>query len=226
MEKRFFQPDNGKYNELAKEYFMISSGLNREGEKFERMRSGAMEVYELIQEQVNCKGQFAYFSKDAGEMVLHGDTLQISDVRLECKAFEKVDLDTVEGVYAYVCTAGEYVLQEENLLRQVYADLWGNAYTDAIRELIRQYLHMFAPLSDSFGPGFYGMPLSEMDNLSKLLDFHQVGVSVRESMVLQPSKSCAGLYFRVNSDYHKLAGQCASCRGNHTSCRLCKYFER
>lgn len=226
MEKSFFQPDKGKCNELAKEYFMKSSGLICEKDKIKRLHKSAMEVYELIQEQVSCKGQFAYYSKASGEMALRGEILQIGDTMLVCKAFEKISPETVEGVYFYVCTAGKCMLQEKNLLTQVYADLWGNAYTDAIRELMRQLLSMAGPLSDSFGPGFYGMHLSEIKKLAEFLDFDQAGVSVKESMTLYPDKSCAGIYFRVNAGYTKLAEQCAACRGNCTSCRLCRYYEK
>lgn len=56
----------------------------------------------------------------------------------------------------------------------------------------------------------------------QLLDFDQLGIEVKESNIMVPMKSCAGLHFAVNDDYQHINSQCASCFGNLKSCKLCQ----
>lgn len=221
MEKRLFIADKEKCGSLAMEYFLTSAGLNREGKKFQRMRQDALRMREVIEERVQPRGQYAYYS--AGEIRKDKDALTVDGETFRCRAFEQIKSSSVKGLYVYACSAGDYSLPEESTLNQVYADLWGTALADAVRHLLKGELEKNGPLSDSFGPGFYGMEVMETHSIKKLLDFDQLGVTVKESGILVPVKSCAGLFFHVNDQYEPLDEACASCQGNARSCVSCQF---
>ncbi len=219
MEKRFFKLDEAACNELALRIFTANSGINKEGRKFERMRKDAFRMREMIEDKIDLHAEAIYYTAD--EMELSGQTLEIAGTGLSCRAFEQISPDAVEGVYLYACCAGDYYLEDEPIMDQLYADIWGTAFTDAVRLLIKKELEKDAALSDSFGPGFYGMELTELEKLAQLLDFDALGIEVRNSCVMVPVKSCAGIYFQTNENYRKMNRACESCYGTHTSCKLC-----
>lgn len=219
MRKQFFKVDRAECNELALEIFTANSGIDKQGRKFERMREGAFRMRERIEAKIDLHGEAIYYTVD--EIRLAGGELTVAEKRIACRAFEQVRPDSVEGVYLYACCAGDYYMENEPIIDQLYADIWGTAFTDAVRILIKKELEKEAALSDSFGPGFYGMEVTELAKLEQLLDFDALGIQVRDSCIMVPLKSCAGLYLKVNDKYQKLAGACEACRGTHTSCTLC-----
>ena len=79
-------------------------------------------------------------------------------------------------------------------------------------------------LSDSFGPGFYGMDVSEMGSLTSLLNLDELDIEIRNSRIMLPLKSCAGFYFSVDERYRKLDQACENCLGTHRSCKLCQVY--
>lgn len=220
MKKTFFEIDYDQCSHLAMTLFMESAGINREGPKFERMRKDAFYMLSCIENRIELCGEYIFYDRD--EMEFSGDRLSAGGQEFGCKAFEQLNKNSLIGMYLYACSAGDYSLPDENVLNQVYADLWGTAFTDAVRILIRKELEKDAKLSDSFGPGFYGMSTKAITRMKALLDFDQLGIEVKESNIMVPLKSCAGLYFAVNDDYQHINSQCASCFGNLKSCKLCQ----
>ena len=87
---------------------------------------------------------------------------------------------------------------------------------------MKKELEKESKLSDSFGPGFYGMDVGDMETLSSLLSFDDLDIELRHSRIIVPLKSCAGMYFSVNDNYEYLRQECENCRGTHTSCKLCQ----
>lgn len=142
-------------------------------------------------------------------------------MKFTCNAFEMIDPSTVKGVYLYALSVGDFGYPEEPIMDQLYADIWGSSFTDAARILIKKQIEEESKLSDSFGPGFYGMDVSEMSKLASILSFDKLEMELKNSRILLPLKSCAGLYFAVTDDYRKMNSECESCRGSHKSCVLC-----
>ncbi|MGI6211915.1 MAG: hypothetical protein ACOYJJ_05000 [Anaerovoracaceae bacterium] len=220
MKKEFFTIDEQVCGDLALKYFLKSSGADRTGPKYEKMRKQAMAMLERFRSCMELNGETVRF--DGGEYKLEDRTLEIEDAVFHCNVFQQIRPDMLEGVYVYACTAGDYDFSEMDILNRVYADLWGNSYVEAIREMIRENLSREHRLSDSFGPGFFGMSTSSLLDLAKLLDFDKLGISVREPGVMEPQKSCAGIIFRVNDQYHELRSQCEYCSGSPISCSVCR----
>ncbi|MGI6767284.1 MAG: hypothetical protein ACOX4R_08800 [Lentihominibacter sp.] len=216
------QFDINKCCDRATERFVEDTGVGNEGDKYDRMHREAFEIRKLIEPRIDVKGLYRFyddFSLEGQVLKVHGRNNK--EIVLKCTAFEQIDPDTVEGVYFYAVTAGDYYLEDMPIMKQLYADIWGTAFTDATRGILMEQLKAQHPVSDSFGPGFYGMDVSEMHKMPELVDFESLGMEVRESSVILPLKSCAGIIFKVNEGYKELNRACELCFGNKKTCTLC-----
>ncbi len=219
MDMKMFEPDREKCSEEANRIFMATSGINeREGKLGERLIREATRVRGIIGDNIDIRIGYAYYD----DVTLDGRTAHIGTQSFYCPAFEQIRQEEVKGAYVYALSVGDFRIPEEFLLDQLYADIWGSAFADAARFQFRDALKQKGRLSDSFGPGFYGMDVSTMTSLAKLLDFDMLRIRVHESGALLPSKSCAGIYFDVTDEYRRLRLECASCLGTRTTCKLCQ----
>lgn len=218
MRIQTFNVNRKECNDLAHKIFMQVSGINREGRKFERMKQDAFRMREAIADNVKIRAAYAYYD----DVTLKGRQAVLGGKTLYCSAFEQISPDSVNGAYIYALSVGDFGLPEEPIMDQLYADIWGTAFTDAVRLLMKKELEQESKLSDSFGPGFYGMDVSDMETLSSLLSFEDLEIELRHSRIIVPLKSCAGMYFSVNDNYQYLKQECENCRGTHTSCKLCQ----
>lgn len=248
----------------AEELFLHEAGITGEGEKYERMHRAAFAIRKEIEDKVQLKGRYCFYENfrlrgqkltiftprdDSSPDCPSQDCPNEADVAvtLECTAFEQLEPASIEGVYAYALTAGDFYLEDRPVMDQLYADIWGTAFTDAGREalvdLIREDCRRRdggdvsevevsdtevseavvsnADISDSFGPGFYGMSPAEMRKMPLLVDFHKLGLTVNETGVMQPLKSCGGILLKVNGLYKHLNSACETCSGSRKTCRLC-----
>ena len=58
-----FHVNRNECNELACKIFMRTSGIDREGRKFERMKKDAFRMRKLIEERVRIRVAYAYYDK-------------------------------------------------------------------------------------------------------------------------------------------------------------------
>lgn len=196
----------------------------------EVMREEAGRALEAIRPNINAKALCEFYD----EFKLEGEYLTLrgshdTEHILLCKAFAQIDPATVKSVCVFALTAGNCRYDGDRIMAQLFADYWGTAVVEAVkqelvrslkRELAFQYAEDYL-LSEFFGPGLYGMDLSQMRELPALCDFAKLGLSVSETGYLMPEKSVAGLIFIVNEDYKGLDEKCESCEGNTVSCNLC-----
>lgn len=214
----------------AQELFIEESGVAKEGEKYERMREAAFAIREELEDRVQVKGEYGFYER----FELDGQKLTLFDsegsaiTSVDCTAFEQLEPASLEGVYAYAVSAGDYYLEDRPIMDQLYADIWGTAFTDAIRAMLVEVIRNDCRkedagfnTSDSFGPGFYGMDSFEMHKMPLIVDFEELGMEVKESGVILPLKSCAGILFRVNGSYEHLNSACELCYGSKKTCTLC-----
>lgn len=204
-------------DDLADAYFMATSGIDRPGPKYERMKQEAFEIRNRIRERVNIKAIYSYYDMPA----MSGNTATIDGVTFHCNAFEQINPEAIQGVYLHLLTAGDYHLDGEPIMNQLFADIWGTAFTEAGRMRLATIFEGDGPLSDGFGPGFYGMETIQMKELTTLLDGAAIGVETRPTGILLPLKSCGGMTFLVNDAYVRLSTECADCRGNKSGCAFC-----
>lgn len=205
-------------NKLAYEIFMRVSGIDREGRKYERMKEAALEMRDRLNDNIKIQARYRYYK----DVELEEKTARIGNQIFNCPAFEQIDPETIRGAYIYAISAGDFSFPDEKITTQVFADIWGTAFTDAVRMSLKSYLQEKEILSDSFGPGFYGMDVREMAKIAALIDFSELGVELKEDRIMVPLKSCAGLYFAVNEGYREINNSCKECRGIYSSCNLCQ----
>ncbi|MDR2770443.1 MAG: hypothetical protein LBB57_00220 [Clostridiales Family XIII bacterium] len=159
---------------------------------------------------------------------LRGPALRIAGASLVCPAFEQIDARNVVRPILYALTLRADERPEPSVSRLLYRDLWQNAYIEAALAALRARVaaRTACALSDSFGPGYYGMALLEMKKLARALDFGRIGAAVLEDGSIQPPKSCAGIFFAVRDAARMPADACRSCAGDRAGCAFCEHRRR
>ncbi len=224
MEKVFFKPERARADALALRVLTERLGVDTSGAASMQMLRGAQKVRSLIYDDIKLAGECVSFK--AGEFTLSGSLLTAGGVTVECRAFERVEKEAVRNVYFFACTAGDFVCTRGDDMEKFYANLWGSAYLDGLRILLEDELADRAAeggltLSKSFGPGFYGMDVSETANISRILNFKDVSIRVNPFGVMEPPKSCAGIFFAVREGFEDPGPECKDCLGNEGGCRFC-----
>jgi len=197
--------------------FAKASGTDREGPKYERMRKEARKIRDVIEDVIDLKVVFSYY----GAVSLDGEKAAVNGTEFRCRAFDQIDPAQVKGAYAYMITAGDFRVEGASVMDQLLAYLWGTSFVDAARACFEKNILREVRLSNAFGPGFYGMDMSQMHDLAELVDGSRIGISTGPGNILIPEKSCAGIYFEVGPDFRKLSRECEDCRGAVSSCGLC-----
>ena len=216
--------DSNTLQSEAERLFLKMGGLGQEGKKYDTLRDLGDSIRTVIESRIDTKAICSYYDRDS--IRKDGSTITIDGVPLTCNAFSQIDDDQIRGAFVYFIYAGDYYLEDEVIMNQLLADMWGTAFVDAIRDFFRRHLQQQAQLSDEFGPGFYGMDVRQMLDLAKLTDLTKIDMEVRESGILLPLKSCGGLYLEVEDGYIPLDTACLECRGTLTSCSYCNIKNR
>ncbi|MDR2133154.1 MAG: hypothetical protein LBP30_07405 [Clostridiales Family XIII bacterium] len=200
-----------------------------------RMLGDALDAHCGWAEGAELKAVAARFPRTAPR----GTSLNLDDVRLVCAAFGRMDardvLETV--VYALALTTNEPTADESatvadesaasqarGVSRLFYEDLWANAYIDAALLAFKADLAARAGgfPSASFGPGYYGMALTEMKKLDKMLNFGNIGAEVLGDGSMRPLKACAGLFFVLRGAADASPNACRDCAGDKANCAFCE----
>lgn len=219
MITNFFYADEQQCNKLAESIFMKISGIDKPGMKYKKMKKDAYRIRQVIDDRIKIRAGYVFYDN----VNLEGKKATVNGGKtIHCNAFEQIDKETVNGLFAYALSVGDFSLPEYSITEQLYADIWGTAFTDAVRILLKEELESNSRVSDSFGPGFYGMELSEMENLAELIHIEEFGIEVKNSRILLPLKSCAGVYFKTTEKYIPINSECEICSGNSKGCTFCQ----
>lgn len=205
--------------ERALELFLHNSGLARPDKRFVRMRGEAMALRPSIEAMADLRASVYYYE----DVTVEGETATIGGQTFHCKAFAQMEGVSIQGAWVYMVSAGSFLCEDRPLMEQLYSDLWGTAFADAARDAMEETLEKTARLSDHFGPGFFGMPMEEMHLIKALVDCESMGVTIYETGVISPLKSCGGILFAVDESYQPLQAACRACYGNYLNCRLCQH---
>ena len=224
MNKTVFKPERARADALALRVLTERLGAKPGSAVFETMKRDAEAVINKLRPVFGAKCEYVRFGE--GEFTLSGSLLTAGRVTVECRAFERMEKEAVRNVYFCACTAGDFACTSEDDMEKFYADLWGGAYLDGLRTLLEDELADRAAeegltLSRSFGPGFYGMDVSETAKIAEIVDFDELGMRINSAGVMEPPKSFAGLYFAVSEDFEDPGTECKDCRGNEGGCRFC-----
>jgi len=223
--------DEKEANEQAEKNFIGNCGFDLAREKHRRMMEDGLHARNKGIEDIHIRALLSSYSNE----VFKDGRIIIAGTEFTCKAFEQVTRDNILRIYLYIITAGELAYSDANdILEQLYSDIWGTAYIDAGRAMLEEYLRRDAEkdypgqiektifLTNSFGPGFYGMMASQTKEFCKILDAEKIGIEVRDSGIMVPLKTCAGIYMLVNDRSCVPHPDCQQCIGNPKGCHFCR----
>lgn len=213
---------------LAEKRFIQTCGFDLSREKHQRMMKMGEKVRDDGIEGININALVSFY----GPEHFSGGAVRIGDAVISCNYFDQIPREAVEGIYFYMLTAGECLFSsEENIMDFLYADIWGTNYVDAgIQVLTEQHIKRDMEerfpgrqvcLSEEFGPGYFGMPVIETKKFFSILDAAAIDVRVKDSGLMIPQKTCAGLYFVYNRTDLKAESGCMRCLGNTGGCQFC-----
>lgn len=131
--------------------------------------------------------------------------------------------EQITGVYAFLVSEQTIVEEEQSALEQLYTHLWQNAYLDAAREWLQEWIgkNHTSFVSQSIAPGFYGIPVKDMRKIYDIMGGQQTGVKLRENEMLSPEKSVLGIYLTLTDDINIFGRQCAHCLARGKNCEFC-----
>ena len=218
-----FKIEESAAADRAEEQFFQICGFHLSDPLQRKLERQAHVVREHLRTQMDIRAAVRFFESP----VLLGDALQLDDATLYCSAFEQIPADAVKGAFVYLLTIGETNIEEEtDILTELYHDIWGTTYVGAALEVLRRdllngLLDSGLHLSESFGPGYYGMELEEGRKLYGLMDKSLIGVLQKTSGLLVPEKSCLGLMLVYDRGDIKMPGACEKCLGARGGCQFC-----
>lgn len=207
-------------------FFQICAfDLAEDGQR--KMEKAAFEVRRHLQEKMDIRAAVCFWNQP----VLDCERLCLGDIFLTCAAFSQIPAEAVKGAFVYLLTIGETDVEAEgSIMTELYHDIWGTAYVESAVEVLREdclmpLLEEGGYLSESFGPGYYGMDMGESQKLFGLLSGVSIGVIQKESTLLVPEKSCLGLILVYDRNDIRLPHVCEKCLGNQSGCRFCEKMQ-
>ena len=233
MIKEIIKISEKRVHDLAEEGFISTCGLGAaKSKKHLRMIEQGLKTRESGIGGIDIRAVVKHY----GPEVFRGGEIRIDDAVLSCNYFSRIPEEYVESVYIYMLTAGECLFEsEDKIMEFLFADIWGTSYVDAgiealkedyiIPDMRERFEGKEINLSKEFGPGYYGMFVGQTKEFEKILDNEKIGVKVKDSGMMIPQKSCAGIYFCLN---HKIdeEPECAKCMGNSAGCDFCEIKKR
>jgi hypothetical protein len=218
---------------LAERFFLRAAGFDLDTSKYRRMYEEAQAVREAGLGGIRVEGFYAGY----GAEVYDGVGVEIGGERIVAIAFQQVPAEAVKMVVLYVITAGECgVLDDADIMAQLYAHMWGTAYVDAGRIMLETKIkeEMFAEvggtlalgMSPGFSPGFYGMENKDNLTIVGLLGAGEIGVSCMDTGVMLPVKTCSGLFLITDGSVSCPGDECLVGIGNKTGCADCMIGNR
>lgn len=211
-------------DKIAETYFKEMCGFNRPGEKFKGMLNEGLAIRDKMAGSFQIRAVVSSF----GPSAVRGKTLEIGELKFTCNAISQLKPGEVTEIHAFILTIGRLDFDSASVIDLFYSDTWGTAYVDSGRDLIREWIQQqISPgeniiVSDSFGPGYYGMDLGQLQYFFSLLDADKIGVELNGSSMMLPQKSCAGFFFSMSGDSKLPSEDCKSCLAEKAGCNFCR----
>ena len=212
--------------ELIESYYLRIGGFYKSKASLQKKKAYALECLQNVLQQSKI---LAIVSSYDGSAILNRE-IQLEGCSFACPEMETVQPKNVVALYAFALTAGDIESPEARVLEQAFYDIGGTAITDAARDLLKLWIQkQHLPecyVSDSFGPGFYGMAATEVRKFFTILDCEKIGLKIMPSGFMIPAKSCVGFYLVTTTKEDLPALDCAHCLGHGKMCNYCKAGRR
>ena len=229
IEKDIIRISEKRVHDAAEERFIATCGIDSaKSNKHKRMMEQGLKTRESGMGGIDIRAVVKYFESD----VFKDGKIVIGNAELSCNYFSRIPKEYVEGIYVYMLTVGECLFEsEDKIMEFLFADIWGTSYVDAgiealkedfvLPDMLERHKGKEVFLSKEFGPGYYGMFVGQTKEFEKFLDNKKIGITVRDSGLMIPQKSCAGLFLCLNTEIEE-EPECAKCMGNAAGCNFCE----
>lgn len=209
---------------IARNYFIEVSGLNADKVYHEELLTEALQLLENCKPGIDLTAIIAPLNPDD----FRDSSIFMGQIQFTCTAFQQIDPDRVNAIFVYLMSLGECSLGVNNLAEQYYADLWGDGFLEAGRQILREQIRIHEihdveqyHVSESFGPGFYGMPLDKLSDLYRELDGSKIGINAEMDGVSSKDKFSGGFFFITNGEGVLPTEECKNCIGHEGGCLFC-----
>lgn len=210
-------------DDLAKAYFIEICGQSKNPKTTQKKIDRGLEALKNIEQEI----EVTVLLSEYDENCIKGSNIYLEDIQFECRALSQIPDGEISGIYIYLLTLGEISLPQNSVLNAVYYDMWQTAYVDAGKESLRRRLQNQKSsqnqfISESFGPGFYGMEASQVKQFFEVLNAEKISLKLMDSGLMYPLKSYAG-FFLVTEDPQVLPTKdCKDCMAHGKNCIYCK----
>jgi hypothetical protein len=230
MERHIFSFSEAEARVLADRFFLEAGHFDLTQQRHLRMAETGRALLEELKNAITIRGCYGVCGPETcGDGKIH-----IGEECLQATAFARIETAAVRLVIPYLITGGDgYFSDHDDIMKQLYGYMWGTAYVDAGRFLLEAMLKkVFAidekqwVLSPPFGPGFYGMDNRQSGAILRILSGQDLGFRVTESGVMQPIKSCSGLYLITDGTADLPDTECMDCNANRQGCFHCMIRNR
>ena len=164
--------------ERAEQLFWEMSGFSKENLPFSYQLEEIKEVWFEIKEQINVR--ILVKKVDNYRLEEKSMWIETEQIAYDFPIFQYQE--TVQGILLFLVTLEEIPADGKRVIEQLYTQIWQNAYLDAAREWIKEWLEVKESsfISQSVAPGFYGIDVSCLKNFGRLLQADQLGITVTE----------------------------------------------
>lgn len=211
--------DENALKNRAEQLFLLMSGFSKTNPPTKYQREDIDSVWRSVAQKI----QLDVFVKPVLQytfcenyMVLETETIYYN---LPLSKYP----EQITGVYAFLVSEQTIAKDGQDTLEQLYTHIWQNAYLDAAREWLKEWIGKKSTsfVSQSIAPGFYGIALKEMEKFYNIAGGQQTTVRFRENGMLDPEKSVLGIYLTMTEDINIFGRQCANCLARGKNCEFC-----
>lgn len=215
--------DKDRGRDRAQDYFLDMCGLYRRMDINTKHLDDSLDTLEDIYGHIQIQAIFSKYDRQC----VQGGQLVLDDTVFSCRALSQVPESDILNVYIYLLTVGDVNLLCERVLYQVYYDMWQTAFVDVGRDLLREHIkstlnYKIFAISDTFGPGFFGMPVADTRKFFEILDAGRIGASINPDGFMRPIKSYAGFFLITDKVESLPSKDCENCVSSGKTCSYCK----
>lgn len=211
--------DENALKSRAEQLFLLMSGFSKTNPPTEYQREDIDSVWRFVAQKI----QIDVFVKPVLQYSFRENCMVLESELIYYDLPLSKYQEQITGVYAFMVSEQTIAKNEQDTLEQLYTHIWQNAYLDAAREWLKEWISKKCAsfVSQSIAPGFYGIALKEMKKFYDIVGGQQTTVRFGEHGMLDPEKSVLGIYLTLTEDINIFGRQCVNCLARGKNCEFC-----
>lgn len=212
--------------ESSEAYFRNKCGFTHRKKNLEK----SLKASEAIFKKYFAHSEMDILIKRFGKNHIINDEFVFGNNRIFCNVLNRIDHSNILGGYMYIFCAPSAEIPEDDILEEFYADTWQTAFIDAARDKLREKIIELAKkdfkgnvfLTDSFGPGYYGIDGNTVPYFYEYINGKEAGIVLTKYGMMDPTKSFIGMFLVMDQESSLPPRDCSSCLANKRGCEFCK----